>query len=374
MISVKASSTATRARANPTSTITGPVGSSDRVASSDPVIPTTAPTTPASGSTRVVFDPAVGGFDRSGAPNWIPKPVSVGSTIGAISRDPEIAGAASGLLGFLQLVTAAASTQAVAAFTAHSPVPLAAVLLVLCLERQPPDLRLELADEVADPGQVVARPREPSERLVLADLQILDPGRLLEQLPAFLGAQGKRRVNGPLPDHDQLVRAEPAGGQQVDHVAQSRPRPVDQVLRLAGPECATPDRDLAEVDRQPAVAVVQGEDRLRHPLRPSPLAAGEDDVVGSPGAERSVRLLAEDPAHGVGHVALAGAVRSNDCGDAALEDEAGGIGKGLESVEAELLQPAHAPSAAAAPKGESPVSSARAAAAALSSARCRLDP
>jgi DHA1 family bicyclomycin/chloramphenicol resistance-like MFS transporter len=54
-------------------------------------------------------------------------------TIGAISREPEIAGAASGLLGFLQLVTAAASTQVVAALTGHSPVPLAVVLLVLCL-------------------------------------------------------------------------------------------------------------------------------------------------------------------------------------------------------------------------------------------------
>ena len=55
------------------------------------------------------------------------------STIGAISREPAIAGAASGLLGFLQLVTAAVSTQMVAAFTGHSPVPLAVVLLVLCL-------------------------------------------------------------------------------------------------------------------------------------------------------------------------------------------------------------------------------------------------
>jgi DHA1 family bicyclomycin/chloramphenicol resistance-like MFS transporter len=55
------------------------------------------------------------------------------ATIGAISRDPEIAGAASGLLGFLQLVTAAASTQLVAALTAHSPVPLSLVLLALCL-------------------------------------------------------------------------------------------------------------------------------------------------------------------------------------------------------------------------------------------------
>jgi len=55
------------------------------------------------------------------------------STIGAISRIPEIAGTASGVLGFLQLVTAAASTQLVAAFTGHSPVPLAVVLLGLCL-------------------------------------------------------------------------------------------------------------------------------------------------------------------------------------------------------------------------------------------------
>jgi DHA1 family bicyclomycin/chloramphenicol resistance-like MFS transporter len=55
------------------------------------------------------------------------------STIGAISRDPAIAGAASGLLGFLQLVTAAAATQLVAALTPHTPVPLSVVLLVLCL-------------------------------------------------------------------------------------------------------------------------------------------------------------------------------------------------------------------------------------------------
>jgi len=85
------------------------------------------------------------------------------STIGAISRDPSIAGAASGLLGFLQLVTAAASTQAVAAFAGHSPVPLAAVLLVLCLgallalrpigkirlDRQPPG-------QAEPPGEPVA--------------------------------------------------------------------------------------------------------------------------------------------------------------------------------------------------------------------------
>jgi MFS transporter, DHA1 family, multidrug resistance protein len=55
------------------------------------------------------------------------------STIGAISRDPAIAGAASGLFGFLQLVTAAIASQTVAALTGRTPVPLTIVLLVLCL-------------------------------------------------------------------------------------------------------------------------------------------------------------------------------------------------------------------------------------------------
>ena len=55
------------------------------------------------------------------------------STIGAISRDPAIAGAASGLYGFLQLVTAAVASQMVAALTGRTPVPLTIVLLVLCL-------------------------------------------------------------------------------------------------------------------------------------------------------------------------------------------------------------------------------------------------
>jgi MFS transporter, DHA1 family, multidrug resistance protein len=81
------------------------------------------------------------------------------STIGAISRDPAIAGAASGLLGFLQLVTAAASTQVVAAFTGHTPVPLTIVLLVLCLVALlalRPISRIRLEAQAEPPGPPAA--------------------------------------------------------------------------------------------------------------------------------------------------------------------------------------------------------------------------
>jgi len=55
------------------------------------------------------------------------------STTAAITRHPAIAGAASGLMGFVHLVVAAGATQLVAFFANHSPVPLAATLMGLCL-------------------------------------------------------------------------------------------------------------------------------------------------------------------------------------------------------------------------------------------------
>ena len=55
------------------------------------------------------------------------------STTAAITRHPAIAGAASGMLGFVHLLVAAGATQLVAFFANHSPVPLAATLMGLCL-------------------------------------------------------------------------------------------------------------------------------------------------------------------------------------------------------------------------------------------------
>ena len=55
------------------------------------------------------------------------------STTAAITRHPAIAGAASGLMGFVHLLVAAGATQLVAFFANHSPVPLAATLLGLSL-------------------------------------------------------------------------------------------------------------------------------------------------------------------------------------------------------------------------------------------------
>ena len=174
---------------------------------------------------------------------------------------------------------------------------------------------------------------EPDRSLVASHLEALDAGCLLEQLATFLGAQRERRIDRPLPHDDELVRPELSLAEELDDVAQTRPGTVDQVLALAGPIRAPPDRDLGEVDRQPAVAVVEGQDRLGHAQALALLGAREDDVVRAAGAERSVRLLSEHPADRIGHVALARPVRADHRVHAGLEDETRRIGEGLEAVE-----------------------------------------
>src|SRR6188508_2219537 len=168
---------------------------------------------------------------------------------------------------------------------------------MLGLEGEPAHLRLQLRDQVADTGEVVARLAEPDRSLVATHLQALDPGGLLEQLTTFLRAQRERRIDGPLPHDNELVRPELSLAEQLDDVAQTRSGTVDQVLALTGPIGAPPDGNLDKVDRQPAVSVVEGQDRLGHAEALALFGAREDDVVRAPGTERAVRLLAEHPAH-----------------------------------------------------------------------------
>ncbi len=190
------------------------------------------------------------------------------------------------------------------------------LLLVLGLHRQPSHLGLQLGDQVGDPGQVVARSAQPAERLVLAHLEVLYTRGLFKQLAALLGPQRKGRVDGALAHDDQLVGAQTALPEQLDDIAEPSARPVDQVLGLPRPVGAPADRHLAVVNLQPPIGVVERQHHLGHALRAAVLRAREDDVVGAPRAKGAIRLLAEDPAHGIGHVALAAAVRPDDGVDA----------------------------------------------------------
>ena len=132
--------------------------------------------------------------------------------------------------------------------------------------------------------------------------------------------------------------AETRVGEQLDHVDEPAAGAGDPVLPVAGSVEPPKDRDLRELERERAVAVVEHELDLRTLRRLAPGRAAEDHVLHRLAPHRHRRLLAHRPEDGVGHVRLAGAVRPDDDADPWREVESGAIGKRLESLEGDRLQ------------------------------------
>ena len=115
-------------------------------------------------------------------------------------------------------------------------------------------------------------------------------------------------------------------------------RAVDGVLGAAGPEHGPADGDLGVVDRQRAVGVVDGQHHLGAAERRPARRAGEDDVLHLAAAQALGALLAHHPGQGVDDVGLAGAVGTDDAGDARLQLQRGRRCEGLEPLEGQALQ------------------------------------
>jgi hypothetical protein len=65
---------------------------------------------------------------------------------------------------------------------------------------------------------------------------------------------------------------------------------------------AATDDDFGELDRQPAVGIVQREERFGHAGARALLAPGKDHVFSALAAQDAVGLLAQDPAYRVSDV------------------------------------------------------------------------
>src|SRR4030095_3945007 len=145
-------------------------------------------------------------------------------------------------------------------------------------------------------------------------------------------------------------------------VAQTADFAVDQVLALSGSIQPAANLHVARHQRMIVQQLVDdsggGHRRLRDlgqlqahlggGGRLPGVAAVEDDVFHPLAAQALGALLAEHPGDSVDDVALAAAVRTDNCGDAVIEPELGAIGKALESVDVQLRQ-THVYTKAAAP-------------------------
>ena len=161
-----------------------------------------------------------------------------------------------------------------------------------------------------------------------------DARDLLEQRPSLLRPQGQRLVDHPLADEQECVVGEVSRVEQLDEVAQSNPLLVEQVVVLAGSVEAAAELEDAVVDRQQPIRVVEDEGHVGHAERRSLVGAGEDHVLGLAAPKRPT-LFPERPAEGVGQVALAGAVGSDDRADPPAELDDCPLGERLEALEPE---------------------------------------
>ena len=142
----------------------------------------------------------------------------------------------------------------------------------------------------------------------------------------------------PWPDDHVHLPAEAGVGEQFLDVEQAALVAVDRVLALAGPEQQPADRDLGVVDRQGAVAVVDGQRDLGPAERRPAGGPGENDVLHLAAAQRLDALLAHDPGERVDHVRLARPVRADDARDPLLEPQRRGRGERLEPAQSEGFQ------------------------------------
>ena len=213
---------------------------------------------------------------------------------------------------------------------------LGVALGLAALTGEAPDLRLHLGDEVLHPLEVHRRLFQPALGAVLPVAVEPDPRGLLEQRAPLVGAVGEQEVDHLRLDHHPGVAAEAGAAEQVLNVAEPDRRAVEQVVALARAGEPAGDHDFAVGDGQVAVAVVEEERDLGDVHRAPRRGALEDHVLHLPAAEQAGRLLAQHPAHGVGHVGLAAAVGPDDGGDAFLEGEGDVVGEGLEPGELQL--------------------------------------
>ena len=198
--------------------------------------------------------------------------------------------------------------------------------------------RFHLADQHPDVAQVVARLHQAALRERELVAEAADVRRLLDQLAPVGRAQREHLVHQALRHVCVGVLADLCPAEQIQHVRQAYLLVVDQVLVLAGAVCAARHGHLGELDRHPAVRVVQVQRDLRQAHLPALVGAGEDHVLRLAGTDLLRRLFAERPAQRVGHVGLAGAVRPRDDGHARPELEPLPVRERLEAVNLESPQ------------------------------------
>ena len=207
-------------------------------------------------------------------------------------------------------------------------------LLLLLLQGADP--ALQFMEDVRDPLHILLGVFQLLLRLGSAHAISHDARRLLQCGTAIRGLVGQDLVHLALGDDGIAITTDARVPEQLQNILQSAVLAVDGVLALPVPVDPAGDRHLVIFQRQGSVGVVEGQRHLRHAQGAALLGAVEDHVLHLGAAQRPGALLAQDPAHRVGDVALSAAVGPDDGCDARSELKFRFFRKGFESLHFQL--------------------------------------
>ena len=199
------------------------------------------------------------------------------------------------------------------------------------------DLAFEFADHVVEALEVLLGGAQPKLRLVAPRVQAGNAGRLFQQRAARLRLRLDQLADAALPDHGGRAGACRLVGKQKLHVLGARFLAVDAVDRAGLALDAARHLQfvgVVEGGGRGAVDIVEEKRDFRGVSRRPRAGAREDDVVHAGRAHVLVRAFAHHPAQRLDEVRLAAAVRADDAGQPALDDELARFDEGFESEKA----------------------------------------
>jgi hypothetical protein len=199
------------------------------------------------------------------------------------------------------------------------------------LALQGDDLPFDFLDDVVQAEQIGLGLLQLAQGLPLVGFEFGDAAGLFEDGAPVFRMRTENFVNTAL--FHQRIGVGPDAGvhKQALDVLEAAGCFVDEILTLAGAEHAAGDGDLVVFRAQHRFAIGQAQADFGHAQRLVGVGAVEDHVLHLGPAQRLGALLAQHPAQGIRHVALAAAVGPHDGRHAGFELQPGFVCETFEA-------------------------------------------
>jgi hypothetical protein len=200
-------------------------------------------------------------------------------------------------------------------------------------------LVVELADDIDHAFQILLGGLQAQLGLVTARMQTGNACRLFQQHAAVGRLGVDDGADAALADHGGRIGARGEIGEQQLHVAHAHFVAVDAVVgALLALDAARDLQDFLIVEgrRRGARLVVEGERDFSDVAGRTRRRAGEDHVVHARATHALGGILAHHPAQRFHQVGLAATIRTDDPGQAGMDDEIRRLDEGLEAGQAQL--------------------------------------